>query len=853
MPLPPRTPQQQEFLRDVTRRSTQSHRTGLASVLDPSLGSTPREYEAFLIDRIRRGDKAIIDAIRNDKVRRDLQYRLIQRFSNDVPSVDVDRGVGFISRNTGEFTGEYAPQRASAGNPDDLPQRWRYLKVLEKCRAEAEHKYGRNEGEWRSTIRPPEQLVSKISTAQGGMVLSGTPSMGNVPVKRRDEYQRTQSPVDSEKAGVGVSSRRAEPYRPFHEPGRGTDRARRANDEERQRSNRPWDKPHAPGGGQGSGRVRGGPNLEYVKQKENDFHEKLNRRYQDPSWGKLQQKIGAEKGFKCAACGSTHGIELHHHNYDRLGNETSDDVDFLCHYHHLGDEGIHKYLEDHGLALTEHDRKGNVLGEHSKRIVRRGVDPYTGKYKKGADYLDARVPYGSYRGRQLGDLSGYELQKIENNYEWFKQRAVEGGRGSQFAKFFAAINAYMITPEWHRLTEPHGDIYRGGSPRDDDHRFDPFHPDALRVLPASFAGGPQWGGKGEAGVVYSGIGRAGIDPYGQQIKMNYKDQQTGKLMNAVEHYAGPVYLTPYRYRNMGEHRDMYPSRANEQRFVKEYDPERRISEQRKAFWNVNPLGGVPHLYTDKYGREHGTIKGGFRGIQDLTQEQRETLTAITRDMRDKGHSEEEIKQYKREWGKANATPIFGGAKSVLMAEVDRMRKAGIHREYIREYKRAYVESYAQLGGMEVDRMEREQAMHEASLRGLQILPEGPDREEENPFMGPLPDVDYSDKPASKEDFPGEYSDLNTYESANTGFAHGNEKDMSAKALWGVHEEERPYNMSQKDMMEATTEIWNTQNQEELDEVWERLSERHWKDDVGLTSIMDAINERKSGFNAGGAP
>lgn len=77
--------------------------------------------------------------------------------------------------------------------------------------------------------------------------------------------------------------------------------------------------------------------------------------------------------------------------------------------------------------------------------------------------------------------------------------------------------------------------------------------------------------------------------------------------------------------------------------------------------------------------------------------------------------------------------------------------------------------------------------------------------------------------------------------------------MSAKALWGVHEEERPYNMSQKDMMEATTEIWNTQNQEELDEVWERLSERHWKDDVGLTSIMDAINERKSGFNAGGAP
>lgn len=145
--------------------------------------------------------------------------------------------------------------------------------------------------------------------------------------------------------------------------------------------------------------------------------------------GKLQQKIGAEKGFKCAACGSTHGIELHHHNYDRLGNETSDDVDFLCHYHHLGDEGIHKYLEDHGLALTEHDRKGNVLGEHSKRIVRRGVDPYTGKYKKGADYLDARVPYGSYRGRQLGDLSGYELQKIENNYEWFKQRAVEGEEG----------------------------------------------------------------------------------------------------------------------------------------------------------------------------------------------------------------------------------------------------------------------------------------------------------------------------------------------------------------------------------------------------------------------------------------
>lgn len=60
---------------------------------------------------------------------------------------------------------------------------------------------------------------------------------------------------------------------------------------------------------------------------------------------------------ECAICGATR-TELHHHTYERLGQELFDDVDALCHRCH---DLVHEWLERNGLMVQSTRKAINAL------------------------------------------------------------------------------------------------------------------------------------------------------------------------------------------------------------------------------------------------------------------------------------------------------------------------------------------------------------------------------------------------------------------------------------------------------------------------------------------------------------
>lgn len=74
--------------------------------------------------------------------------------------------------------------------------------------------------------------------------------------------------------------------------------------------------------------------------------------------------------IRCAVCGAS-PVQLHHHNYERLGSETFDDVTLLCRQHHVE---IHQLLKDRHWPVG---RTARLVAELSGRPL-----PARGKKKK---------------------------------------------------------------------------------------------------------------------------------------------------------------------------------------------------------------------------------------------------------------------------------------------------------------------------------------------------------------------------------------------------------------------------------------------------------------------------------------
>jgi hypothetical protein len=62
---------------------------------------------------------------------------------------------------------------------------------------------------------------------------------------------------------------------------------------------------------------------------------------------------------KCEICGSSHGLEVHHLTYERLGNENLEDLQVLCSYHHKKVHGIESLVKQ--LMKRKRDILKNLI------------------------------------------------------------------------------------------------------------------------------------------------------------------------------------------------------------------------------------------------------------------------------------------------------------------------------------------------------------------------------------------------------------------------------------------------------------------------------------------------------------
>ena len=57
-------------------------------------------------------------------------------------------------------------------------------------------------------------------------------------------------------------------------------------------------------------------------------------------WKNKSKFIKKAKGNCCGDCNSKYSLEVHHMNYDSVGNENGEDVEVLCKYCHRKKHGI---------------------------------------------------------------------------------------------------------------------------------------------------------------------------------------------------------------------------------------------------------------------------------------------------------------------------------------------------------------------------------------------------------------------------------------------------------------------------------------------------------------------------------
>jgi 5-methylcytosine-specific restriction endonuclease McrA len=75
----------------------------------------------------------------------------------------------------------------------------------------------------------------------------------------------------------------------------------------------------------------------YVPRKADDNPEYI-AYLKSPEWSALRTRLFAERGNKCACCGKSKDLRLHHKTYVRLYDEMDSDLEVLCEDCH---DGLH--------------------------------------------------------------------------------------------------------------------------------------------------------------------------------------------------------------------------------------------------------------------------------------------------------------------------------------------------------------------------------------------------------------------------------------------------------------------------------------------------------------------------------
>lgn len=108
---------------------------------------------------------------------------------------------------------------------------------------------------------------------------------------------------------------------------------------------------------------------------------------ESPEWKATRAKALERGDNKCAVCGRTDTLEVHHNTYDRIGAELPTDLVVLCNYHHSTIHTCQERDENYGIPrMCREDVESHIrcfinsiapikeiVNPHYRRIARDAV------------------------------------------------------------------------------------------------------------------------------------------------------------------------------------------------------------------------------------------------------------------------------------------------------------------------------------------------------------------------------------------------------------------------------------------------------------------------------------------------
>lgn len=150
------------------------------------------------------------------------------------------------------------------------------------------------------------------------------------------------------------------------------------------------------------------------------------RKYlRSPEWKSKREELFKLRGKKCEMCGSTEKIHVHHLTYERIGDETMQDLQVLCEKHHMEQHPkwnslkTKKYLNRKNDPLIEEEGEYMTLTSINIDMLR---TPKGGIHKAMIEFLypNRKRPPKGWLKKCIGmrvPKKGYdEVRKIVESY-----------------------------------------------------------------------------------------------------------------------------------------------------------------------------------------------------------------------------------------------------------------------------------------------------------------------------------------------------------------------------------------------------------------------------------------------------
>lgn len=86
-------------------------------------------------------------------------------------------------------------------------------------------------------------------------------------------------------------------------------------------------------------------------------------------WKTFRKRMKREKKYECYICGTKHKLQLHHRSYSKLGEESKNQMLWVCQFHH---SLIHKTLWENkdDTTITLWNIAGKIKKQYKEGLIK---------------------------------------------------------------------------------------------------------------------------------------------------------------------------------------------------------------------------------------------------------------------------------------------------------------------------------------------------------------------------------------------------------------------------------------------------------------------------------------------------